>query len=825
MKRKIKNNFIFSSILVSILFLLVLSPQVSADECAGLNYTNCLNIDVCRVANLQTYNKYISFYDCWYQEPECDPGSILLSEEYDVFDNLCCDSDGNGECEYLYTTNGPVISNITCLSAFDCFSNCGTDQIPCVAQGVCVNYLSDNNNCGSCGNVCPQGTTCQSGNCVFQYMPVCGNGIIDPGEECEKEKWCGGIYGGDRCNNNNDCVGSLFGENCMLGEIGVSCDPPYGGSCTYCSFLCNNITIYGGYCGDGVCNDLDETISNCFRDCGSIPGWNSIDNGWSVNEEKRLIGTASNTDINIYSDTFDVYANRNYTLSGEIYIVSGDCQNVFIDINDGRCLSSNDFNIKNCFENKKLLSTGQINTKIQPFNNNYASNGLLKNVSIRIHVPAGCTAKFDNIYFIENSEINAYQPLQPTIQSSSGCCPDNYCWDGSECVIADYWNASNKSNIWSPLNIDSLLNKHLNSSLKWLSRGYRCSVDDSGLANWVPAEIKYDWNYEQSGYCIRESDCFVNHSFINYENGGSSCIKDGEVISEAFDLGKGGHYCYNGTWTTKTSLIANLLENITSGKPYVLFCDVTGRIFNSNISTEFTSDGMSTRISGGCVLLLKENDAEKIITGFYLEDPSYYPACDLYKNVYFMRYKTYPDCSASIGGISSCTELSGSYLRCVDLSEENFVLYYNNESKYWIVSNDNIQEIEQNLFYVIWNSIKRFFQKLFGYTPNQPLGLASQTTNFEKIYILSNNTIKVSALEEKKYDEELVKQMVYMYLNMSGQNINSEDNKFNIEFINSTLGGVYYTHSVLQDNNLLIIKYSRPAELWPYITAMIRDRP
>ncbi len=41
-----------------------------------------------------------------------------------------------------------------------CRSNadCGNNQQCC--GGVCVS-LTDNNNCGSCGNVCPTGTQCQ----------------------------------------------------------------------------------------------------------------------------------------------------------------------------------------------------------------------------------------------------------------------------------------------------------------------------------------------------------------------------------------------------------------------------------------------------------------------------------------------------------------------------------------------------------------------------------------------------------------------------------------------------------------------------------------
>lgn len=43
--------------------------------------------------------------------------------------------------------------------------SCPEGQTRC-SPGTCCNLASDNNNCGACGNSCPTGTTCQSGECV-----------------------------------------------------------------------------------------------------------------------------------------------------------------------------------------------------------------------------------------------------------------------------------------------------------------------------------------------------------------------------------------------------------------------------------------------------------------------------------------------------------------------------------------------------------------------------------------------------------------------------------------------------------------------------------
>ncbi len=61
--------------------------------------------------------------------------------------------------------------------------------------------------------------------------PYCGNGVLDPCEECDE------------------------GEN-----NGVECTPEYGSTCTYCSLECDIIELTGPYCGDG---NLDEGYEEC----------------------------------------------------------------------------------------------------------------------------------------------------------------------------------------------------------------------------------------------------------------------------------------------------------------------------------------------------------------------------------------------------------------------------------------------------------------------------------------------------------------------------------------------------------------------------------
>jgi hypothetical protein len=60
-----------------------------------------------------------------------------------------------------------------CQTGSDCAGRvCTNDGFCCdfadytVCAGICVAAFKDPSNCGTCGNVCPQGTTCSSGHCV-----------------------------------------------------------------------------------------------------------------------------------------------------------------------------------------------------------------------------------------------------------------------------------------------------------------------------------------------------------------------------------------------------------------------------------------------------------------------------------------------------------------------------------------------------------------------------------------------------------------------------------------------------------------------------------
>lgn len=661
--------------------------------------------------------------------------------------------------------------------------------------------------CGPCGDEVVQQ---EYEDCDFNE-----EGAVLNGKNCSTQGYftgnlgCYPITSPNRCKFDVSDCNNCGNNSCDNGETSASCPSD-----------CNPNNPIPSSCGNNIC-ESGESNQTCLADC-SIAGWNTDDEEWKLTPNYSLNGSA---DAIIYSDYFDLKADTNYTLSGKIQKIQ-DCP-VVIDFDGGKCTSSTDWTIKNCFANVELTESGSKLVRIP--NNPNSSSGLFQNVRLRIELTNCANVLIDDVSLRENT--GYFQG--PVINSSSGCCPSDYCWDGYECVDSKLWFDATYPPVYSLLNITGLTNFHVLTSYQNMAQGYRCLLDNNSIASWQPVEIKYDWNFNQSGYCPSATDCFVALDYKNENYSNSSCIEDGDFINDSFNIDHGNHYCHNGQWATKTFLIANILENISGSNPYILFCDDTQRIFNDQYA--------SLGISGGCVLIMKQGDEEKVITGFYLEDPAVAgeyetTLCDLYNS--YSDYVGYPtsddDCSdleeeVMPSAYESCDPVENSmFKKClngipVGQSGAELYVYVNLNHTYFLVSNDQISGLDTTTWQRIWRGIIGFFKKLFGTTAPIPLALTNQTSNYERVYILHNNTLKVYGVEESKYDEDLEKVMTFMYINMTGPGI-PEKNKFNVEYINKTLNGSYYSYLNTTGEQSLIIKYSKPSELWPYLTAMLRDR-
>lgn len=133
---------------------------------------------------------------------------------------------------------------------------CPAGETEC--SGICVDLQTDVNNCGTCGNVCPEGQPgfvrgCAAGNCFFMRERACAEGLTS----------CNGVCV-DRQTDPTNC--GLCGNACGAGEI---C---FGGQCarehrcdaglTNCNDVCVDLLIDPANCG--ACGHVCAAGEICF---------------------------------------------------------------------------------------------------------------------------------------------------------------------------------------------------------------------------------------------------------------------------------------------------------------------------------------------------------------------------------------------------------------------------------------------------------------------------------------------------------------------------------------------------------------------------------
>jgi hypothetical protein len=131
---------------------------------------------------------------------------------------------------------------------------CMNGRIGC--NGTCVDATTDNNNCGTCGTVCPAGTTCTGGQCqCLSGQTLCGGKCVNTNQDLNNCGACGTICptsGGTGLPRN--CVSGACSLGCTTGETwcgGTDCihtqtDPA---NCGHCGTVCPA----GKICRASVC--------------------------------------------------------------------------------------------------------------------------------------------------------------------------------------------------------------------------------------------------------------------------------------------------------------------------------------------------------------------------------------------------------------------------------------------------------------------------------------------------------------------------------------------------------------------------------------------
>ena len=162
-------------------------------------------------------------------DPDCTPGELLC----ECNNGLCL---GDLECVDNVCMEGGETTTDTDTDGGDCPN---ANEMLC--DGVCIDVIADDDNCGECGNVC--GTNSQAGGC--------NEGACDPfWSECVSE---------DMFTNCDELCTSL-GQTCAANSCALRTFTTYGGGCNTFDHLAG--THYPAPC-DAVPNIPIGTLVSC----------------------------------------------------------------------------------------------------------------------------------------------------------------------------------------------------------------------------------------------------------------------------------------------------------------------------------------------------------------------------------------------------------------------------------------------------------------------------------------------------------------------------------------------------------------------------------
>jgi hypothetical protein len=595
---------------------------------------------------------------------------------------------------------------------------------------------------------------------------------------------------------------------------------------------------YENYCDGSGCTAKTGT---------STPGWTPATFGWSVDNVANMLIASKGSYNVLYSDTFDIKADTKYRMS---FSTKGGCSLTLSF--DGNCTSKNNVR-ENCnfkygpyTELSAISSTEEftypaISILIKSSDN--ATNGLYFR-DVRLQLISDCRGHINDM-FIKGISLRE-ENVAPVVQSApsgvltSGCCPSDYCWNGTSCVNSVLWmNDPQKPPVWNSIfektiaedktEIDKWPNAHVNASSVLNSTGYRCVTPiNSNNANWIPSVIKYDWDFKSSGYCANITDCYVGNVPITLGEGdpkrSSGCVASGSFVKYsdsgyAVDV-SGTHYCYMGNWTTKSYVVAKLLQDISERYSYTLHCNS-----NSKLAYDLSDES----ILASCTIMRHNGAADNVITGVIVD------TTDTFLTNLNKKYETnYARTDAIYSKVADCTAIADSdFSNCVNsknVRSGTMFVYYNNVNNYFLISTLDLQN--EIGVASTWSKIVIFFRNTFVRTSIiNGFNDLSYSTSYDNIYVMRNLTgLNVTAIDETKYDESMGKIANTMLIKYDGTTLSNNPVDSQLESMLDDFNGgnreVNIVHAT-SDNPEIYVKSESdsPTGLWQYLTSMLRDKP
>jgi len=125
---------------------------------------------------------------------------------------------------YVGTSPVPTTSSTTKTYSYGGYYNIilsANRTTPTVCNGQCVENQTDNFNCGTCGNACPNGSVCVGGACACPAgLSQCNGTCVDPGTDPGACGYCGHACAGGQVCSNGQCVTAC---DVGLTACGASC--------------------------------------------------------------------------------------------------------------------------------------------------------------------------------------------------------------------------------------------------------------------------------------------------------------------------------------------------------------------------------------------------------------------------------------------------------------------------------------------------------------------------------------------------------------------------------------------------------------------------
>jgi cysteine-rich repeat protein len=202
---------------------------------------------------------------------DCDDGVTCTVDSCDEANDTCSNAPDDTFCDDQQFCNGAEVCDLVndCQpgTPVDCSDGVGcTDDVCDEAADACVNDPNDANcpddglfcnglefcdavnDCSSTGDPCPAGTVCSEVSGTCDAVAACGNGILEPGEECDD----GNTMDGDCCSS-------------------VCTFEPMGSSCSDGMFCNGEETCDGaGTCDAGLPVDCDDGVACTIDSCDEV---------------------------------------------------------------------------------------------------------------------------------------------------------------------------------------------------------------------------------------------------------------------------------------------------------------------------------------------------------------------------------------------------------------------------------------------------------------------------------------------------------------------------------------------------------------------------